>query len=592
MFTSRLLDNKDPAIAPRSGSPKLETLQRQLLDSGVEKDPHLSVIRDKLNTSGIRSGKQRPPSNVTARTPSGNSVLLNSRLQTPTNRTRSHDLSNISSINEDKRPTGPPSSNNTAEMLQLAVPRVIQGPYGMPLIQTEVPTFETTEFPPKNMANPFRNSTSLRDANPPIAPRKDNGARPKFAVESIPTVTNNYEIGVLAQEPSKFFFDDPPREVQKNPKPPTAAPQKPPTVIGNPDFFAVPKVTRNIPRQQQMLFDLAKRTNTFPMGPKRPLYVMNLTVDSGTQKKIYVFEDTHPWQKAYEFVEVNNLEDEMVPLIADLIETDKQRYMAGRQMESPHRDNYKRVETPSTGYTSATTAGKPPRSQNEIGERGARQPAFDQVVLEKPPILPVAGGSKFEGFHLGQRPQILDSMVDSQTDWNPPAAVQPRPTGNGLARTNSQPVLASVSQSPSAPVNPPTQRQPVLQDSSVGYSPDSFYLKDSGPVQMVAPHILNFVQKMQPSTPVPTLTAEDDTMLRRIFGNIDVEQRGVIKSFEVSLSTLPRELRTLIGSLLKSLDEQASGPTGGFESISYDSFVRAVVQSGKLPDIKQIYVRI
>ena len=581
MFTSRLLDNKDsPSSGPqdknsqRSGSAKLQSLQKQLLDSGVDKDPHLSNIRDKLNASGIRSGRQKLSSNVTARTPSGTSMILNSTLPSPISRTRSHDTS-MQAPSEDKKPTGPPSVAKPVEMVPLPVPRLIQGPYGMPLIQTEVPATEMNDFPPKHMANPFRNSTSLRDVYPPIAPRKDQPARSKIVeAEALPTITNNYELGVLAQEPSKFFFDDSPKASPKVQKP-----------VGNPNFFGVDKLPRNIPRQQQLLFDVAKRTQHFPMGPKKPLYIMNLAVDSGSQKKLYIFEDTDPWQKAYQFVEANNLEDEMVPLVADLIENDKRKYLQGGYMGTPARQNYKEAETPSTAQGTARpnyiqSGNKPPRDQQpEVVTRGARQAAFDQVVLDRPPLSPIGTGTKFEGFHLGQRANILDSMVDSQTEWNPPPIQQRPPVPQKMARTNSQPNLASV-------------QAPPLQASTVGYSPDSFYLKESGPVQTVAPHILNFVQKMQSGTPGPQLPAEDESMLRQIFSTIDVEQRGAIKSFEVSLSTLSRELRTIIGPILRTLDEQSPDNTSaGFESITYDLFVRTVVQSGKLSQIKLIYSR-
>lgn len=63
----------------------------------------------------------------------------------------------------------------------------------------------------------------------------------------------------------------------------------------------------------------------------KPLMIMNIDIGEAKPKKVYIYEDTEPNQKAYEFVDSNELPEEMVPTVADLIKKNKDRILQERK---------------------------------------------------------------------------------------------------------------------------------------------------------------------------------------------------------------------------------------------------------------------
>jgi hypothetical protein len=69
----------------------------------------------------------------------------------------------------------------------------------------------------------------------------------------------------------------------------------------------------------------------------KPLFAMNIDVGGSVgQKKVYIFEDTVPIQKAYEFVENHGLRNSVVEKIAELIAINKKNYyQSSRKVDTP-----------------------------------------------------------------------------------------------------------------------------------------------------------------------------------------------------------------------------------------------------------------
>ena len=55
--------------------------------------------------------------------------------------------------------------------------------------------------------------------------------------------------------------------------------------------------------------------------------IMNIDIGASKPKKIYIYENTDPYQKAYEFVDDNELPEEMVETVANLIKQNKKRVL-------------------------------------------------------------------------------------------------------------------------------------------------------------------------------------------------------------------------------------------------------------------------
>lgn len=66
----------------------------------------------------------------------------------------------------------------------------------------------------------------------------------------------------------------------------------------------------------------------------KPLMIMNIDIGESKPKKVYIYEDTDPNQKAYEFVDSNDLPEEMVPTVASLINQNKQRILTEREKQA------------------------------------------------------------------------------------------------------------------------------------------------------------------------------------------------------------------------------------------------------------------
>ncbi len=80
-------------------------------------------------------------------------------------------------------------------------------------------------------------------------------------------------------------------------------------------------------------------------------------------------------------------------------------------------------------------------------------------------------------------------------------------------------------------------------------------------------------------------TVKDD-ILDFMFKQIDLDNTGKIKSYEVNFSPLPKEVKSQLSELLSRLDGEDTSGTG-FVSIDFRTFCKVVVASGKLDQLKQ-----
>jgi hypothetical protein len=78
-----------------------------------------------------------------------------------------------------------------------------------------------------------------------------------------------------------------------------------------------------------------------------------------------------------------------------------------------------------------------------------------------------------------------------------------------------------------------------------------------------------------------------DDVLDFMFKQIDLDNTGKIKSYEVNFSPLPKEVKSQLSVLLSSLDGEDTSGTG-FVSIDYRTFCRVLMSSGKLDKLKEL----
>ena len=61
--------------------------------------------------------------------------------------------------------------------------------------------------------------------------------------------------------------------------------------------------------------------------------IMNIDIGENKPKKVYIYEDTDPEQKACEFVDSNDLPEQMIPTVTDLIRKNKNRVLDEKKKE-------------------------------------------------------------------------------------------------------------------------------------------------------------------------------------------------------------------------------------------------------------------
>jgi hypothetical protein len=99
--------------------------------------------------------------------------------------------------------------------------------------------------------------------------------------------------------------------------------------------------------------------------------------------------------------------------------------------------------------------------------------------------------------------------------------------------------------------------------------------KYGGPVQQYAPE--------------QTGRDENQKVLANLFALIDFDNKGNIKSYELNLCQLSKELKAVLQKILARLDNVNGNR--GFTSIDFAAFMRAILDSGKMDEIKSLYFK-
>ena len=619
MFTSRLLPAPGQVTSNQND---VGNLQKQLFESGIGNDPHLSVIR---STMGLRPTKKRSTSNVISRSPSQIFTKPVTPAVSAQTRSKSSDINKLPIAPLTSTPNNPEATQVGADDINASMslkdeinPRASQF-FKEPSSIMQGPT-ETASKP--KIASHI---TTVRSNDPHLPPKPVQGS-----VKTTDNSTQGTPINGLKMNQTFLNFNGP----------------------------AETSFHRVDPSKYSRVQSFSSK------ALRKPLLIMNVDIGNQSQRKMFIFQDTDPWEKAFDFVETNGLPEGMVEDIAELIEANKSKALENmtkktvrtRQDGDQSSSDLLSQRSPSSNKggtttlvsqtpatinsqksahfvpTASTQTFRPQVGQYSIFDRSAhpgqshqaqdhsRAPISSNIGLHgKPPQqpqqvkysnapAPQSFGDiilNYKGeFNVGQRNStgIGGSLVQSNPE---PHQTQPALTPTGHQQHQHQ----FFSEKPASQKHPqqfldPFQassihRPPMApaQVQVIGHvhthtthplhsheiNPNMYYSKVSDrKIQMdsnvVTPDNPLFLAK-------PSLSQADEGLLFSVFQAIDFDKRGSIKSYEINLANLSKPLKDILKDLLSALDAEANG----FVNIDFSMFCNVVLQSDKLDAIKRLF---
>lgn len=578
MFTSKLIERTD------NRKPSVEDMQRKLFESQVENDPMISMLR---STSAPRKTRERCTSNVISKTPS--------------------------------QIFRPP------EVLRVA---------------------------------PSRPKTQEKERHEPASDFKDYQARP---VEKISnqrpsqrinqTLDDEATAEVVHAQRNVHFIQQPPKQHVEASEPHgafrnlsrehSASQNRMPNWRYHPNSESVEPGMQADTSYHRIDPSQYGRTQSFSSkAPKKPILIMNLDVGQGKSSKIFIFGDTEPWQKAYDFVEANNLPEDMVEPIAELIEQNKVKALENltRNTAKTYKDN---------DTFSDVLSEKPPRREMQLTQTWAHDTPSDRkgnifmglpqngwnAPVQNNTMLPVSSNHIAMISHPDRRNPVENFRGLPPLGPAPPQSKLPIPgriaTNIGSARgmemssnyrstphikrssvdftdhhshrkdTSAEGISLNyggynvgqrqILDSRLSVENPSREgtlgslaRNAKANDSVEMEEASKYYLKPNG----AKPELKSqFYHPAHSEVQIP-LEAAEQQMLKRLFDRIDIDMKGNIKSYEVNLSPLTREVKICLIEALSSIEGE--GQDTGFLSITFEGFCKALRDSGKLGPLKQL----
>jgi hypothetical protein len=336
----------------------------------------------------------------------------------------------------------------------------------------------------------------------------------------------------------------------------------------------------------------------------KPLVALNIDIGEPTPVKIFVYDFTDPWKRAYEFLQAYDLPEEMHEDIAMLIANakeakekelkmqrlalEKEKAMACLRQgkaDGPNMDNRRRTscELRSSNSASKFIQLEPvKKTPKEIfGNVNGPHNPFRKQTLERNRSIDLysktqctqSGGGR--GFSKGcfelesrgvvressEKSNILDSttLLSSTTDKQR-ASVGESPFESKLCD------LTDLEYSTMRPTHVSAKRQPADGDDS---RPDSLL---ACPLDGPSP---------PPGKAGVAERKEHESVIRQLFSRLDYECGGTVRSYDVYLSDLPSETKNILQAVLSRYDEKDS-----FKAFDLDSFRAAVLSSADFSSIK------
>ena len=333
----------------------------------------------------------------------------------------------------------------------------------------------------------------------------------------------------------------------------------------------------------------------------KPLVALNIDIGEATPVKIFVYDFTDPWKRAYEFLQAYDLPEEMHEDIANLISNAKEakekelklqrlalekekamlQFRQGRA-EGCNMDNRRRTSCELRSSNSATKHFQPEpvkRTPKEIfgNVQGPHNP-FRKATLERNKSIDhIPMSSSTTVTH--NRPQIKVLNFENKGVL--------RETSEKSNILDSTTLLSSTTEKQRPSMDESPFESKVCDLTDLEYS-------TMRPTQVPAKR--NSIDKedihidllLEPSTnsklgcPVDSSErAETEALVKQLFSRLDYEGGGIVRSYDVYLSDLPSEVKNILQAILSNQDERDS-----FKSFDFESFRAVVLSSADFSSIK------
>lgn len=627
MFTSKLIQRQGESKAD------IDELQRKLFDSGIEKDPMLSEIRSNNTCRGPRG--MTPPSKP--------NVKSNKPIQVYRPR----------EIQNRKSPPRPRTQDN------IRASQVIGTSFG-DLKDYQAGSKKNTENRDQSSSNVNKSPAIFEsqigsDKIPPGSQFFRQNSGRNYGENS--AIDNRKQSNVMINKAALRPPQSPSQKV--SPSFPQMIQATRPQQAGNVSFSSENNQHKPDYTQVETSFHKLDQRNYANLNSfsskatKKPIMIMNLDVGDGKQANLFIFNDTEPWEKAFDFVERYNLPEAMVEPLAELIEQNKQRAMenltkntmrTGRDNDGmsdllsekssqPLRsipmnnvvvnrgipENYNAHQiNPNTqlrneGRIRASNHGMMNEEISASPRHIANTPKYTTKFDNLGPMIPMNIGtqsSKNLGIadRVGSRPArkaIFDSNYGSTPHiYKPPAYTQfDRSPAIGIdlnygqfnvGHRQMQDSNLSLDMGRRAPPRSAAQEYPrtlIIQPGS--YGSNQKMDDDEDQYYMTPsgkkPQLQSTLYNGLEGREPLRMEMSEKQMLKAIFDKIDIDRKGNIKAYEVNLTPLNKDLKILLMDALASVDNNPSSP--GFKSINLDGFCRAILDSGLFHNIKQVASR-
>lgn len=331
-------------------------------------------------------------------------------------------------------------------------------------------------------------------------------------------------------------------------------------------------------------------------GPNyKPLVALNIDIGEPTPVKIFVYDFTDPWKRAYEFLQAYDLPEEMHEDIALLIANAKeakekelkmQRLAMEKEKAMNQSRTYKCQSSVTEGRRRTSCELRPSNSSSRLGlNEGSRKTPkeiFGNVqgphnpfrrqglernmstdLFSKPQALQTAG-SRMLAKHLeletrkgmketGEKSNILDSttLLSSTTDKQRPSMNDESPFESNVCD------LTDLEYSTMRPSHVTGKRLTLECEETQGES----LLEPSGAERFTADR-KGSERDIQ------------EDLVKKLFNRLDYEGGGIVRSYDVYLSDLPSETKNTLQAILSYHDDRDS-----FKSFDFASFRAALLSS-------------
>jgi hypothetical protein len=359
----------------------------------------------------------------------------------------------------------------------------------------------------------------------------------------------------------------------------------------------------------------------FNKSDYKPLVALNIDIGENSPVKIFIYNFTNPWKRAYEFLKTYDLPEEMHEDIALLIEKAKlgkeQELMALQQKNEQKKANDVKIQELINGGKQKQAQHEVQRSRNGSQERNeveTRQEARKRGVnfeggnetmkrnnsvrimtsqenrRQKREELVFNGKNKQE--LIDDFPDVTESQINAKS--NEASALQSQTVEGKSQFLDSTTLMSSSGEKLKHKGNCSPFESKIIEEivdleysvynnngggaesgsnsrnsegghlSARAPSQDDLHPKPKQTSPMaLPPSVKNIAANFgpilpSPSPPLPSIPKKDQVKIRYIFDKLDYEFNGQIRSYDVYLSDLPSDVKNGIHAVLSARDSKDS----------------------------------